>query len=201
MAFWLFPLESGMPRTPGVNVSCAFCGTAFYVPNNRKHTAKYCSRQCKASATMHKGCADCGVCGKSFEFIATRANTAKYCSRECYYKSLRGRGSVTYKCEHCEAEFKGSPSHPRKFCSRACVGKSNRSTFEAKFTTVRKQMLVRNMIQACQRCGYDTHPEILGVHHKDRNRNNNSIENLEVLCPNCHSLEHSKHISHAGRQK
>lgn len=30
----------------------------------------------------------------------------------------------------------------------------------------------------------------LEVHHKDRNKRNNSIENLEVLCVNCHDKEH-----------
>ena len=150
---------------------------------------------------MDQGNTDCGVCGKNFSFIATRANSAKYCSRECYYKSLRSKGTVNYKCQHCEVDFKGSPSHPRKFCSRACVGKSKKTVFEAKFTTVRKAMVSRDMIKACQRCGYNAHPEILGVHHMDRNRKNNSLENLEVLCPNCHSLEHSKHISHSGGKR
>jgi 5-methylcytosine-specific restriction endonuclease McrA len=42
----------------------------------------------------------------------------------------------------------------------------------------------------CNRCGFDAHPEILTVHHKDRDRSNNLTDNLEVLCPNCHALEH-----------
>jgi hypothetical protein len=41
----------------------------------------------------------------------------------------------------------------------------------------------------CARCGYDN-SLVLEVHHKDRDRENNSIENLEVLCANCHKLEH-----------
>lgn len=45
-------------------------------------------------------------------------------------------------------------------------------------------------IQSCERCGYNLHPEILQVHHSDRNRFNNKIENLEKLCPNCHLWEH-----------
>lgn len=57
-------------------------------------------------------------------------------------------------------------------------------------------MLKRNLINKCERCGYDKYIKILGVHHIDRNRNNNSIQNLEVLCPNCHSEEHMKHICH-----
>ena len=34
----------------------------------------------------------------------------------------------------------------------------------------------------------------LELHHKDGNRFNNSFDNLEILCPNCHSLtpNHSK---------
>ncbi len=34
------------------------------------------------------------------------------------------------------------------------------------------------------------HTCILVVHHKDKNRENNTIENLEVLCPNCHAIRH-----------
>lgn len=48
----------------------------------------------------------------------------------------------------------------------------------------------RGMIVSCARCGFDAEPAILGVHHIDRNRRNNALTNLEVLCPNCHSLEH-----------
>jgi 5-methylcytosine-specific restriction endonuclease McrA len=56
----------------------------------------------------------------------------------------------------------------------------------------------RNMILVCERCGYDEEPRILGVHHKDRNRKNNELANLEVLCPMCHSLEHMRHLPQGG---
>lgn len=55
-------------------------------------------------------------------------------------------------------------------------------------------MLTRGLINQCNRCSYNETPKILGVHHKDHDRTNNLLENLEVLCPNCHSLEHMKHI-------
>lgn len=39
----------------------------------------------------------------------------------------------------------------------------------------------------CERCGSTNH---LLVHHKDRNRDNNKISNLELLCKSCHQQEH-----------
>ncbi len=41
----------------------------------------------------------------------------------------------------------------------------------------------------CERCGYSKY-EILQVHHKDKNRENNRFDNLELICPNCHYEQH-----------
>ena len=41
----------------------------------------------------------------------------------------------------------------------------------------------------CERCGFEKY-EILQIHHKDKDRDNNELENLELICPNCHSEEH-----------
>lgn len=30
------------------------------------------------------------------------------------------------------------------------------------------------------------------VHHKDHNRNNNNIENLQILCTSCHAVVHTR---------
>jgi 5-methylcytosine-specific restriction endonuclease McrA len=46
--------------------------------------------------------------------------------------------------------------------------------------------------KVCVRCGYKEVEEVLQVHHKDRNRKNRDISNLEVLCPTCHMVEHFK---------
>lgn len=53
-----------------------------------------------------------------------------------------------------------------------------------------REFAFRNHGQKCNRCQFDSCPEILVVHHKDEDRSNNSLENLEVLCPNCHAIEH-----------
>lgn len=41
----------------------------------------------------------------------------------------------------------------------------------------------------CNRCHSDD-IDILCVHHIDKNRKNNSYENLETLCANCHYKIH-----------
>jgi len=45
----------------------------------------------------------------------------------------------------------------------------------------------------CEHCGKDiknaTHYEWVG-HHKDHNKHNNSIDNLVLLCKQCHQIEH-----------
>lgn len=45
--------------------------------------------------------------------------------------------------------------------------------------------------KVCERCGrveWEGEPIPLQVHHIDGDRTNNSIENLQILCPNCHAL-------------
>ena len=42
----------------------------------------------------------------------------------------------------------------------------------------------------CSRCKFIGERCQFDVHHIDRNHSNNSVENLETLCANCHRLEH-----------
>jgi hypothetical protein len=51
----------------------------------------------------------------------------------------------------------------------------------------------KELIGICEQCGKDikhaTHYEWVG-HHKDHNSKNNVIENLMLLCKQCHQIEH-----------
>ena len=45
----------------------------------------------------------------------------------------------------------------------------------------------------CERCGVDLRdvsPYSWACHHKEHDRTNNVIENLELLCKRCHQIEH-----------
>lgn len=56
-----------------------------------------------------------------------------------------------------------------------------------------KRWLIENRGEQCERCGWCEHHPITNnvpveLHHIDGNFENNRPENLQLLCPNCHSL-------------
>lgn len=52
-----------------------------------------------------------------------------------------------------------------------------------------RKVALKRLKHSCVKCGV-TNLKVLIVHHKDRNRQNNNLDNLEFLCRNCHFLEH-----------
>jgi 5-methylcytosine-specific restriction endonuclease McrA len=85
----------------------------------------------------------------------------------------------------------------KKTCSRKCSNiyrtginyKIGRPKDIAKKARSLKVKLLKKRGGICERCGYNNQ-NILQIHHKNRRRSDNSIENLEILCPNCHYEEH-----------
>ena len=81
---------------------------------------------------------------------------------------------------------------------------SNRSmdliTYLAESKDIQTNKLRRKLLEEgykeykCECCGnteWMGRPIPLEVHHKDGNRNNNTLENFELLCPNCHAFTDS----------
>src|SRR3990167_11174631 len=83
------------------------------------------------------------------------------------------------------------------FCSQTCgnvwIGKQQRAENNPNWaggTSSYKILLKRtDSKRACVLCGKDDH-RILCVHHVDKNRKNNKVQNLMWLCRNCHFLIH-----------
>ncbi len=88
-------------------------------------------------------------------------------------------------------------SKNKKTCSRSCANthrtgiryKMGRPHDKVVYQRGLKMRLITRRGAQCERCGYGK-AEILQVHHKDRNRLNNELDNLELVCPNCHAEEH-----------
>lgn len=66
-----------------------------------------------------------------------------------------------------------------------------------------KKLLIKQNIlpDKCNKCGltsiWQDEPINLHLHHRDGNNRNNVVENLEILCPNCHSQTHN----YSGKKK
>ena len=54
---------------------------------------------------------------------------------------------------------------------------------------VQKKLFIRSR-GYCEKCGLDLAFVEGEIHHRDRNRENNKMENLLLLCKNCHSRMH-----------
>jgi 5-methylcytosine-specific restriction endonuclease McrA len=51
-----------------------------------------------------------------------------------------------------------------------------------------REGLKEHICECCKNTLWNNVPIPLEVHHKDGNKDNNNIENLQLLCPNCHAL-------------
>ena len=71
-----------------------------------------------------------------------------------------------------------------------------------KYTTYLRNRIFKERGRACEKCGWAEENPFYGIvpvqiNHIDGNRDNNNEDNVEVLCPNCHSL--SEHYMFFGR--
>lgn len=88
-------------------------------------------------------------------------------------------------------------SFNKKTCSRNCANihragikyKINSPRDKVKCERAIKLRLIKSRGRSCEKCCYNKF-EILQVHHKNRNRDDNGLDNLELLCPNCHFEKH-----------
>ena len=51
-----------------------------------------------------------------------------------------------------------------------------------------KEGIKKHMCECCLNTTWNGLPIPLEVHHKDGDNTNNKLENLQLLCPNCHAL-------------
>ena len=169
---------------------CENCGETTTNP-------KYCGKSCSASVSNKKNpkrlrnCADgvgvctdkncscqerkrgfCSICGKRLPKFGV-----KYCSRSCIAKAAWG-----------------SPEKIRSWLAGEIdAGKPAGKDDKKNLSEWARNYLLEEAGYKCPLCGWDTpHPNTgkppLEIDHVDGNRRNNSRENLQVLCPNCHSL-------------
>jgi len=102
-------------------------------------------------------------------------------------------------CVICGKEFneKDFPSPKRKTCGEDCfrilmhnVQTGDKNSYwrgghsQSRYERIRK--LIK--LQTCEMCGKTECR--LDTHHKDRDKSNNTVDNIMVLCASCHAIVH-----------
>ena len=145
---------------------CKFCNKILSY--ERKHLT-FCNSSCAASFNnkgvhRHKSTkliSNCIFCGTPLN------NGIKYCSLKC-------QGLYQTKC---------------RIDKCWCVGYMEKKELP---TSIRAHLISKSN-NKCATCGWGelnpvTKQSPLTIHHIDGDCHNNSIDNLIVLCPNCHSI-------------
>jgi len=136
-------------------------------------------------------------CGKEFQTQrALNAHQIAHVSRSERYSSSRKQNKIVHNCLYCNTEFNHSSGTRNKFCSTLC---NSKYTWEYKSVPKIEQGLGGNLHrylresrgEHCELCGqgaiHNNLPLVLQVDHIDGNSDNNKLDNVRLLCPNCHT--------------
>lgn len=201
-----------LTKPPPFNIRiCEECREPYgWVPHDSGRKPRFCA-SCRfvVTARTHRICMykyprTCVQCGISF---LSRRKEGLYCSKKCHVTYRYRNGKVELKCATCGDIFKtcvaGSRRSKHIYCSRECMwaGKIKDLPRTNVWGSVRKWFSRYGRMKECARCKFSDEPGILVIHHKDRNRDNNKLDNLEVLCPNCHAREHLKENKEGWQHK
>jgi hypothetical protein len=145
----------------------------------------------------------CSQCGLAFDRLkkqqdfAVKEGTKKFlCSRKCQSASQRNGKYVP--CSVCGKQvYKnlsrlGYSDSGLMFCSKSCANGFNNEQRSGENHPLwtnglgsYRDRALKHYGANCTICGYSIEA-VLEVHHRDGNREHNSIENLDVLCPTHH---------------
>jgi hypothetical protein len=128
----------------------------------------------------------------------------KYCSKECLIIVRAERQKIRKRptCIHCDKPISNNKGYC-KDCKLAynkinrikdwLAGKDNGRRGKTATVYWIKKYLIDLRGNKCERCGWhevntNTNKTPIELHHIDGDFRNNKIENIILLCPNCHSL-------------
>lgn len=124
--------------------------------------------------------------------------TGTYCSRSCANSRVVTEESNRKR----SVALKGKTVKPRTYDKDAWRSKIQETRLQKYLNTPfeglgpenRRRRVFEEQEHKCNKCGIDSWlgvPIVLELEHKDGNNKNNVRDNLEGLCPNCHSQTHT----------
>jgi hypothetical protein len=137
------------------------------------------------------------VCKRCNETFVSKANNAKFCSLKCSAIS-NNTGRIRRILKYCKSCEKLLKTNKNTYCSISCqqlLMKSQRTEedlLKLSNKTLRN-LLIEKHGAKCMKCGWCEINPVTGkvpveLNHIDGNSTNKNPSNLEIICPNCHSL-------------
>lgn len=186
----------------GAVLECKLCGTAFKVPPSRAHKAEFCSLACavvvRAERIKKRRILKCEHCEKPFEVRLCHVSRRKFCSDACREASPSYRAAMSARTAGAaNAMWKGGiTSHSDGYVYEH----ASSHPFASNGYVLQHRLVMERWLRESNP-GSPFLIEIDGalylspaylVHHKDEDKANNSIENLECLTPSEHQQEHAR---------
>lgn len=191
-------------------MKCTICNKTDYVVNTSKFPKQFCSYKCYENHLKQskKSNCKCSVCNKEMYMKSSRLQRTKNgitCSKECgiKLKKLYSKGKLNHQyglIGDLNSSFKGKETISNYgYVLEYCPGHPKPHDKSTKGTRVKQHRLVieKNYKKFDQKFF-----EIIGnwvvlkrqydVHHKNNNRKDNRLENLEIITRSEHSKLHSK---------
>ena len=147
----------------------------------------------------------CDICSTEYrkqKRISQGALKEHYCSDKCFSLRPNNPYRTSVVCAHCGITFTKANSRLANsrsglyFCCREHkdIGQKYIKEIQPEhYGTAGPRNYRRKALthykHECNNCGYNIF-EALEVHHIDKNIDNDSIENLVILCANCHLIIH-----------
>lgn len=162
------------------------CGQSKEQYDQNPKFCKYCGKRLTYEQRRNLFCSH--SCSSKFNnpYHTKNKNIKKYCLN-C--GSLLPQSKITNKfcCHECSTEYRYNNLIER------WLNGENFSKCGHQIPTFIKRYLMNIHNNKCEKCNWGeehpiTHNVPLAVHHIDGDCTNNRIENLQLLCPNCHSL-------------
>lgn len=150
--------------------NCLHCNKEFLRAIKGKASRIYCSRECSGFAKIKQIELECFACGKSYTRPPSKAfgrsiNNVSFCSNECKYSMQ------TLDCPD-------APALPKHY-----------GTSDGRSANYRRRRSSLEKLKIGCKCG-EKRSYLLTIHHIDGIRTNNSQDNLECVCANCHMIRH-----------
>ena len=184
-------------------IICEECGCEF----ESKEPRRFCSRSCSATHN-NRG---------RVRSVESRKKTS-----ESVRKHFNNEVNETHVydvqiCEECGCEIH---DHfiKRRFCSNKCAGEHKHNikvnewlNHPEKFNSPAVYLFIKMYLMElhnnkCELCGWGEVNKFSGmipleVHHINGDSTDNRLENLQLLCPNCHSLTENYGSRNKGKSK